>query len=101
MNTVQEWHLSTPDGTIGTVPHVFHIHVNPFQTYRQGPDGKDELVWLDTLGIPAGTLKSNPVKVWTHYVDFTGKSVFHCHVLLHEDAGMMQTIQIKEPKSTD
>jgi FtsP/CotA-like multicopper oxidase with cupredoxin domain len=30
-------------------PHVFHIHVNPFQWSRTGPNGFPELVWKDTL----------------------------------------------------
>ena len=29
-------------------PHVFHIHVNPFQYERQGPLGP-ETVWKDTV----------------------------------------------------
>jgi FtsP/CotA-like multicopper oxidase with cupredoxin domain len=27
---------------------------------------------------------------------FTGKAVFHCHILFHEDHGMMGIIQFKK-----
>lgn len=30
----------------------------------------------------------------THLADFPGVPVFHCHLLFHEDAGMMSTLQI-------
>ena len=31
------------------------------------------------------------------FLDFTGKFVYHCHVLGHEDAGMMGVIEVVEP----
>ena len=30
----------------------------------------------------------------TRFVDFTGKYVLHCHILIHEDRGMMQLIEV-------
>ncbi|WP_242422354.1 multicopper oxidase domain-containing protein [Frankia torreyi] len=29
-----------------------------------------------------------------HFTDFTGKTVLHCHILNHEDMGMMAVLQI-------
>ena len=29
----------------------------------------------------------------TRYLDFPGRWVYHCHILLHEDHGMMGTVQ--------
>jgi suppressor of ftsI len=28
------------------------------------------------------------------FEDFTGRFVFHCHILGHEDGGMMQSVQV-------
>ena len=28
------------------------------------------------------------------FLDFTGKFVFHCHILAHEDGGMMATVEV-------
>ena len=40
----------------------------------------------DTLLIPAGA----NIQIYTQYLDFTGKFVMHCHILYHEDLGMME-----------
>ncbi|MGK7916780.1 MAG: multicopper oxidase domain-containing protein [Prochloraceae cyanobacterium] len=29
-------------------------------------------------------------------MDFTGKTVYHCHILDHEDLGMMGTLEIQK-----
>lgn len=29
-----------------------------------------------------------------HYRDYTGQFVFHCHILGHEDGGMMSLVQV-------
>ncbi|EPX57187.1 oxidoreductase [Cystobacter fuscus DSM 2262] len=56
-------------------------------------------VWRDTIAIPAarGTDKGDVpghVKVRTRFDDFPGQFVLHCHILIHEDHGMMQLIQV-------
>ena len=37
------------------------------------------------------------VVIRNRFEDFTGHFVFHCHILGHEDAGMMQTVQVLGP----
>jgi FtsP/CotA-like multicopper oxidase with cupredoxin domain len=85
-------------------------------------------VWWDTFGIPTGqqikqsctTLSACPpqlqpyitcgngvctlfiagwFKMRTRFVDWTGQYVLHCHILIHEDRGMMQLIQVVPDKS--
>ena len=57
-------------------------------------------VWWDVIPIPAGkqnadkTITPGHVKMRTRFVDFTGMYVFHCHILGHEDRGMMQLVQV-------
>lgn len=70
--------------------HPFHIHVNPFQTWRLGPGGQPELIWRDTLMVPVGQKQY----VFTQYRDYIGTFVYHCHILDHEDAGMMELVEI-------
>jgi len=72
------------------LPHVFHIHINPFQVFRNGPNGQPQVVWKDTQFIPAG----GTVNVYTQYLDYTGAFVIHCHILDHEDLGMMETVEV-------
>jgi hypothetical protein len=35
----------------------------------------------------------------THFADFAGKFVNHCHILAHEDRGMMQLIEVVDNKT--
>ena len=30
----------------------------------------------------------------SRFVDFTGTYVLHCHILIHEDRGMMQLVKV-------
>ena len=30
----------------------------------------------------------------TRFADFTGSYVVHCHILIHEDRGMMQLVEV-------
>lgn len=87
---VGKWKLSTGS-------HPFHIHVNAFQTERPGPgataaDPKTQIVWRDTLF--TGIFTPESVDVYTRYETFTGTFVLHCHILQHEDIGMMRKVEI-------
>ena len=86
LNTASEWTLSSEFAS-----HPFHIHVNPFQVTRTGPDGQDQIVWRDTLFVREG---AEPVKIRSRYTRYIGKFVIHCHILDHEDQGMMQVVEI-------
>lgn len=47
-------------------------------------------IWKDTLFVHS----DDPVRLRTRYEDFTGKFVLHCHILDHEDQGMMQEVEV-------
>jgi FtsP/CotA-like multicopper oxidase with cupredoxin domain len=106
------------------VPHPFHIHVNPFQVVEifdpnlGGIQRKwDKFgVWQDVIAIPSalkdanGKLDIDPntglaktpgyLRVRSRFVDFTGSFVLHCHILAHEDRGMMQLVRVISGKTT-
>jgi FtsP/CotA-like multicopper oxidase with cupredoxin domain len=96
LNDTDMWSITTVGDSSASIsgipplPHVFHIHVNPFQLQRQGPDGSPQTVWKDTQLIAPG----DKVNVYTHYTDFTGAFVLHCHILDHEDLGMMEVVEV-------
>lgn len=77
-------------GSIPALPHVFHIHINPFQATRLDPSGKPEVVWKDTVLVPP----ASNVQIFTQYLDYIGQFVMHCHILDHEDLGMMEVIEV-------
>jgi FtsP/CotA-like multicopper oxidase with cupredoxin domain len=71
-------------------PHPLHIHVNPFQIVEvNGKPSKDN-GYRDTAIVPPfGSLT-----IRHQFLDFTGKFVMHCHILFHEDHGMMQSLEV-------
>jgi FtsP/CotA-like multicopper oxidase with cupredoxin domain len=83
---IEEWKLVNTSGG----PHPFHIHVNPFQMVNaDGTLGE----WRDTIIIPPG----GELRMRTRIERFTGRFVLHCHILPHEDRGMMQLVEVSEP----
>jgi len=91
LNAIEEWNVSIDTKQSSAQPHPFHIHVNPFQSTRTGPDGRNEVVWRDTVLIT----KDHPQTLLMRYTDFTGTFVMHCHILGHEDQGMMELVEIR------
>jgi L-ascorbate oxidase len=101
LGTAQKWILTTEGPTTGN--HPFHIHVNPFQVLQiLGPDGKEinyekdpdylgmKGAWKDTILVK----QDYKVIMATRYERYIGDFVLHCHILDHEDKGMMETIRI-------
>ena len=63
-------------------------------------------VWWDVFAIPSGRKDLNTgnevipgyFKMRSRFVDFPGQYVLHCHILIHEDRGMMFTVSVSAPK---
>ncbi|HEV2645888.1 MAG TPA: multicopper oxidase domain-containing protein [Acidobacteriaceae bacterium] len=110
VNTVDNWQL-TSQGE----PHIFHIHVNPFEVMDViGPDHKSIFDHSGVCLVPADSvgLQNQYCGMWhqfkdtvfvqngytvltrTKYDRYIGEFVIHCHILDHEDGGMMTNIQI-------
>ena len=78
--TVEEWTLTNTS----PMDHPIHLHVWPMQVV--GIPGAP--VWRDVVNVPA----HSSVRVRIPFEDFPGRTVYHCHILDHEDAGMMAVI---------
>lgn len=95
LGTAEEWTIVNEcDNKLMDHAHVFHIHVNPFKITKRNGQTLATPLWRDTYVVTkhAGdsfTFESN-------FVDFTGKFVEHCHVIAHEDLGMMEAIEVVE-----
>ncbi len=46
--------------------------------------------WKDTVNVRAG----EAVRIAVRLRDFAGKTVFHCHIIEHEDRGMMGVLEV-------
>jgi FtsP/CotA-like multicopper oxidase with cupredoxin domain len=77
------------------IRHPFHIHVNPFQVVSINGAPIDPY-WADTIGLPPNGTPTTPTSVTfrTRFRDFAGTTVMHCHMLTHENMGMMQLVEI-------
>jgi FtsP/CotA-like multicopper oxidase with cupredoxin domain len=87
LNTVEEWTVRNDSDE----EHSFHVHVNDFQVMSiDGRPPRHPNVRMDTTSVPA----RGRIVLRIRFEHFTGKTVLHCHILNHEDAGMMAVLQI-------
>ncbi|RAX58423.1 bilirubin oxidase [Helicobacter monodelphidis] len=86
---VEEWEIINESH----MDHPFHIHGTQFECVEskiQGKSTKPNYRCLkDTINLrPYETIKLRMKQ------DFKGKRMFHCHILEHEDLGMMSVVEI-------
>jgi FtsP/CotA-like multicopper oxidase with cupredoxin domain len=86
LGAVEEWTITTLDG----FPHPFHMHVNDMYVVKINGQDLDKPYWADTLAIPP----RGSITFRMRFKDYDGSFVWHCHVLDHEDLGMMQLVTI-------
>ncbi|HEU0113043.1 MAG TPA: multicopper oxidase domain-containing protein [Thermomicrobiales bacterium] len=88
------WRLAT-----AAVDHPFHMHTNPvWVLWIEIPDERGNLVnildkpeWRDVVWVPRN---GGRVVSRSRFPDYVGTFVNHCHILLHEDHGMMQVVEV-------
>ncbi|BAU62834.1 multicopper oxidase, type 3 [Stanieria sp. NIES-3757] len=88
LNTTEDWDITNT----GVMDHPFHIHGNAFQVISRNGQPESLLAWRDTVLVPRG----ETVRIRISFRDFVGKTVYHCHILDHEDLGMMGNLVIIE-----
>ncbi|MEI5526668.1 multicopper oxidase domain-containing protein [Streptomyces brasiliscabiei] len=77
--------------------HSFHLHDVPFQLIEingEEPTGVD-LGWFDTYEVVGG----GSIKIAMEFTDFADDTymyMLHCHLLQHEDEGMMAGLMVME-----
>jgi suppressor of ftsI len=86
VGALHHWRVVNPTKEV----HPFHIHQVHFLVYRVGGKPVKDPVWLDTVNVPYG----GSVDLVMDFTDpiIRGMSLFHCHLLNHEDKGMMAKI---------
>jgi len=78
--------------------HNFHIHGTRFQVASKNgrPPPPPLAGWKDTINLQPGAEMELLVR-FADYADPTTPYMFHCHLLKHEDNGMMGQIVVVEP----
>ena len=61
------------------------------QLIERGGQPVDAAAWLDVVNIPA----RSHIKVRVAFDSFGGRTVHHCHILDHEDSGMLDVIDAR------
>ena len=90
------WEIENRSGQM----HPFHVHLVQFQILDQNgrtPTGAD-LGWKDTVRVPANE-SVRIIARFSRYADPEVPFMYHCHIMEHEDAGMMgQFLVVEEPE---
>ena len=87
LGTVEHWEIVNKTG----MDHPMHLHVFPFQVYARSGVREEHLAFKDVVNVPAG----ESVDILVPFEDFGGRTVFHCHIVEHEDLGMMSIVEVK------
>lgn len=110
LNTTEIWEFinGNDGGGMGMmnnmmqIPHPVHIHGLQFHIIERDVSGMDASVWnsvkdgfvnegwQDTFLLMPGM----KVRIVLRFQDFTGKYIYHCHNLEHEDMGMMRNYEV-------
>jgi FtsP/CotA-like multicopper oxidase with cupredoxin domain len=95
LGDIELWRVQNSSG----VTHLFHVHDVQFQIVdRNGlQPNPNEAGWKDTVMVhPNETVRI--IMTFADYADPSAPYMFHCHILAHEDAGMMgQFIVVPRP----
>jgi FtsP/CotA-like multicopper oxidase with cupredoxin domain len=86
VGTYEHWRILNATAEL----HPMHIHQVHFLAFAENERPLANPVWLDTVNVPVG----GSVDVVMDFTDpvIRGMSLFHCHLLNHEDKGMMAKI---------
>lgn len=92
--TVEDWVVENR----AQEDHIFHIHQIHFQVLEVDGQAVNDPVIRDTVDLPywngSGPYPSVKVRMDFRDPNIVGTFVYHCHILEHEDGGMMGEIQV-------
>ena len=105
VNSTEEWVVRNASSPLGGSPHPedhpFHIHINGFAVVERGDwNPATNQVSNRKIVVPRGEADTENVpsngyiKFRTKFADYVGRSVYHCHILFHEDHGMMGVFDV-------
>lgn len=91
LGSIEKWDLVNNSAEV----HTFHIHQTDFQVVSHNGRAVDFTGYQDTVDVYPG----QSVQIIIPFIrpSQVGRFVFHCHILEHEDGGMMQNIVVVDP----
>ena len=123
LNTAEEWTLLNETTVSQSNTHPFHVHLNPFQIVntpfdfevtdddlqrfnytRMDAKNPDNWPFWDTVPLPGengSPAKTTDLTIRTRFLIYSGEYVTHCHILVHEDVGMMINVKLLAKNKED
>ena len=93
LETTETWEIVNRT----SVAHTVHMHHTDW--YLLSRDGKRPPPWEDCLKETFLVLPGERILVAGHFSDYTGRFPIHCHMLDHEDHGLMTQFEVvREPR---
>lgn len=80
----------TVENLVG-MDHPFHLHGFRFQVLERDGEPASYRSWKDVVNVP----KRSTVRFIVRFDGYPGKWMFHCHIVDHEDAGMMGVLEVR------
>ncbi|MDQ6737060.1 MAG: multicopper oxidase family protein [Gemmatimonadota bacterium] len=87
LNATDIWEIQN----VVAMDHPFHLHGFQFQVLDRDGVPEPFRSWKDVVNVP----KHSSVRIIVRYTDYPGRWMFHCHILGHEDHGMMAILEVK------
>jgi FtsP/CotA-like multicopper oxidase with cupredoxin domain len=91
LGTAEIWEVENLVG----MDHSFHLHGFQFQVLDRSGDPEVQRKWKDVVNVP----KRSTLRFIVRFDRYPGKWMYHCHILDHEDAGMMGVLEVRRPDS--
>jgi FtsP/CotA-like multicopper oxidase with cupredoxin domain len=91
LGSTETWEIVNDTG----VAHMIHMHLTDW--YLLARNGKPPPPWEDCLKETFYVFPRERLLVAGHFADYTGKFVIHCHMLDHEDHGLMSQFEVVKP----
>lgn len=86
LGTTEIWQIENVVG----MDHPFHLHGFQFQVLDRAGVPEPFVSWKDSVNVP----KHSKLRIVVRFEDHPGKWMFHCHILDHEDMGMMGILEL-------
>jgi FtsP/CotA-like multicopper oxidase with cupredoxin domain len=96
------WEVTNASGMMGLpMAHPLHLHGRPFRILSREPaagaagspsvrEGLLDDGWLDTVLV----LPNERIRLEVTFTEHPGLYLYHCHILEHEDMGMMRNFRV-------
>lgn len=89
LDTLEVWEIINKTD----MDHPFHLHTYPFQVVSVNGKPEPYRAWKDVVNVR----EKDTVRIAVPLRDFTGVTVYHCHIVEHEDRGMMGILKVDAP----